>query len=514
MTRAGRPAAVAATAIRRAAQCLSIGTALLAAGCASLPPRRRVPSRGAAADAGSSLAQAPQRPAGRRAERLPPDGHRRDGAAHAAGAGAPRQPVARRAGYHIQDDETGRIFLRVLRDAAERGVRVRLLLDDLYTSGHDELLLGLAAHANVELRLFNPFPAGRDSLTQRFAASLFDFGRVHRRMHNKLLVADGAMAIVGGRNIANEYFMQRAGDNFIDLDTLVVGAVLPSAGDAVRRLLEQPACAADRGHRHDVVVRPPNCASASTRRPAPTATPPPDAARRRGPLSAKGRLSTRSTPAACAGSGRGPRPMPTTPTRSSATRRRRTPAPPRDQQGIRHRLVEHIRAATSEVQVASPYVVPTRRSLDTIALLQPRGVRMTVLTNSLAATDEPMVHSAYRRYREQMLRQGIELYETGAAAPCRWRVRDGVPGRSARAAACQDGGHRPRDLLHRLVQLRPPLGHPQHRTRPDRLQPGAGRTGAALLDALQARGAPIGCGWQPDGRGIEWHGSRPTAASA
>jgi cardiolipin synthase C len=63
------------------------------------------------------------------------------------------------------------------------------------------------------------------------------------------------------------------------------------------------------------------------------------------------------------------------------------------------------------VQVSSPYVVPTRRSLDTIALLQQRGVRMTVLTNSLAATDEPLVHSAYRRYRGEMLRQGIELYE-------------------------------------------------------------------------------------------------------
>ena len=107
--------------------------------------------------------------------------------------------------YQIADDETGRFLLRALRDAALRGVRVRLLMDDLYTAGSDPLLLGLAAHPNVEIRLFNPFPGWREHLLTRFLYSAQDFKRVNRRMHNKLLLVDGAMAVAGGRNIANEY---------------------------------------------------------------------------------------------------------------------------------------------------------------------------------------------------------------------------------------------------------------------------------------------------------------------
>ena len=129
--------------------------------------------------------------------------------------------------HYVRDDDSGRLLLRALRDAANRGVRVRLLLDDLLTAGTDELLLGLAAHDNVELRLFNPFPASRGSLAGRFAASLADVGRLHRRMHNKMVIADGAMAVVGGRNIADHYFLQDNTTNFFDLDVLVLGSVLP-----------------------------------------------------------------------------------------------------------------------------------------------------------------------------------------------------------------------------------------------------------------------------------------------
>ena len=129
--------------------------------------------------------------------------------------------------YQIHDDRTGRYLLRTLRDAAERGVRVRLIIDDLYTSGMDPLLLGFDAHPNVEVRLFNPFPAGRKNFLTRFAVNIHEFDRVHRRMHNKLFIADGVMAVVGGRNIADEYFMASAGANFVDLDTFVIGAILP-----------------------------------------------------------------------------------------------------------------------------------------------------------------------------------------------------------------------------------------------------------------------------------------------
>ena len=113
-----------------------------------------------------------------------------------------------------------------MRDAALRGVRVRLLVDDLYTIGGDELFIGLAAFPNVEVRLFNPFCCGRGSLLGKYTASLFDFSRLNHRMHNKLFIADSAMVVAGGRNIADEYFMRHTMDNFLDVDAFVVGAVV------------------------------------------------------------------------------------------------------------------------------------------------------------------------------------------------------------------------------------------------------------------------------------------------
>jgi putative cardiolipin synthase len=128
--------------------------------------------------------------------------------------------------YQIANDNTGRLILRNLRDAALRGVRVRLIVDDLYTTGGDPLFIGLAAFPNVEVRLFNPFCCGRDSLLHKYTASLLDFQRVNHRMHNKLFIADGVMAVAGGRNLADEYFMRSETENFVDMDAFIVGAVV------------------------------------------------------------------------------------------------------------------------------------------------------------------------------------------------------------------------------------------------------------------------------------------------
>jgi putative cardiolipin synthase len=120
--------------------------------------------------------------------------------------------------YLIANDRTGRLFMRNLRDAALRGVRVRLLVDDLYTTGGDEMFRGLAAFQNVEVRLFNPFCCGRQSVTTKFMASLVAFQRLNHRMHNKLFIADGVAAVMGGRNIADEYFTRSQTSNFVDMD--------------------------------------------------------------------------------------------------------------------------------------------------------------------------------------------------------------------------------------------------------------------------------------------------------
>ena len=116
--------------------------------------------------------------------------------------------------------------MRELSAAAARGVRVRLLIDDLHAAGEDAWLARLAARPQVEVRMFNPLPVRDGTVVSRVLFSLHEFSRVNRRMHNKLMVADNAFAISGGRNIANEYFGRREPANFIDMDLLSAGPVV------------------------------------------------------------------------------------------------------------------------------------------------------------------------------------------------------------------------------------------------------------------------------------------------
>ncbi|MEP6826260.1 MAG: phospholipase D-like domain-containing protein, partial [Ramlibacter sp.] len=185
------------------AACVAALVAFLA-GCGSLPaPRERPDEFAAAADAASPLAKivAASTPPGEHSGfRLMPLG------VYSLDA---RLQLAQRARhslvvqyYQLENDATGRLLLRALREAAMRGVQVRLLVDDLYTTKSQQLLLALAATPNVKVRLFNPFCCGRGGFLSRFVASPHEVGRLNHRMHNKLFIADGAMAIVGGRNIA------------------------------------------------------------------------------------------------------------------------------------------------------------------------------------------------------------------------------------------------------------------------------------------------------------------------
>jgi len=212
------------------ASLLALLLSLALAGCASLPPQGQRPVSTALADTADT-------PLARIAAAAAPDDERQlsgfrplmDGD-HALNA---RIALIRRAQksldlqyYLIASDEVGLLLLRELRDAAARGVRVRVLVDDLYAAGQDELFAGLAAHANVELRLFNPLPARSGTFGARIVLSLHEFTRINRRMHNKLFIADNAFAIVGGRNLANEYFMRSESANFIDADVLATGPVV------------------------------------------------------------------------------------------------------------------------------------------------------------------------------------------------------------------------------------------------------------------------------------------------
>ena len=311
--------------------------------------------------------------------------------------------------YHIENDDTGRTFLRSLRDAALRGVRVRLLMDDLYTAGEDELLLGLAATPGVEMRLFNPFPAGRSRLSTRFAASLFDFSRVQRRMHNKLFIADGALAVAGGRNIGSRYFTQTTGENFLDLDTVVAGALLPRLAQLfdrywnsehvvpIERLVTDTRPAAERRQRFEELTGAAN--NRPPRRPAPNDllgyAPLADdlAAGRLGLVWARAEAYADS------------------PDRVLGLTAQYGGVPLLDVDGVRYNVIERLRRARLVVAIVSPYLIPGDEGLDAMRRARERGVALSLVTNSLAATDEPLVHTGYRRYRQRMLELGVGLYE-------------------------------------------------------------------------------------------------------
>src|SRR5215216_190257 len=185
---------------------------VLAAGlgaCGSLPPARERPAQHAApADPSTTLAKvvAASTPPGEHSGfRLMPLGVYSLDARIQLAKRAERSLVVQY--YQLENDGVGRLLMRSLREAAARGVKVRVLVDDLYTAKSQYLLLALSQTPNVEVRLYNPFCCGRDGFLSRFVASPHEINRLNHRMHNKLFVADGVMAVVGGRNIADEYFV-------------------------------------------------------------------------------------------------------------------------------------------------------------------------------------------------------------------------------------------------------------------------------------------------------------------
>lgn len=305
--------------------------------------------------------------------------------------------------YIVRDDATTRLLLaRVLR-ASQRGVRVRLLIDDLDALGKDPDLATLDRLANVEVRLFNPFASRGPFGLSHVLEYLGDPQRLDRRMHNKLWIADNAMGVVGGRNLGDEYFDAAGEVNFADLDLLVAGpavAELWRSFDAfwnspwalpVRALAPAPPTAAARadfeqrlrmqaesfrGTEYAAALRQSRLA---------------DALRRgRLPLLAAPVTVVSDEPSKVDAPGADPAPSPLFSTR------------------IRPLLT----AAQHELILVSPYFIPTEAGIAGLQALVRRGVRVRVLTNSLASADAvPLAHAGYARRRAQLVDAGVELHE-------------------------------------------------------------------------------------------------------
>ncbi|HEX7438775.1 MAG TPA: phospholipase D family protein [Caldimonas sp.] len=302
--------------------------------------------------------------------------------------------------YQVQDDAAGQAWMRALRDAARRGVRVRLLVDDVYSDSIVDLLRALAAEPNVQVRLFNPLPVRGGTPLVRLALSWPDFERVNHRMHNKLFVADGAVAIFGGRNIGDAYFMRDGEANFVDLDVLSTGAVvrdLSAAFDLYWNSDQVWTAQALLGEAIDTDR------AGFDRRTAATRTglglePSRDVLGQR-PMAqqlAETRLTLHFGTAIVV-----------------ADPPDKAVAPPAHGQpsAAMHAQLEIIEGARSDVALSSPYFLPGGRGMQVLLDARRRGIQALVLTNSLGSTDEPLVYFAYAPHRAEMLRQGIELYE-------------------------------------------------------------------------------------------------------
>ena len=311
--------------------------------------------------------------------------------------------------YLLQNDVTGHKLIRAVRDAAARGVRVRLLVDDLYTADSDEMLQGFAAYPNVEVRLFNPFPSGRASAITRWVFALGDFSRINHRMHNKMLIADGAFAVAGGRNIADEYFFASKQGNFVDFDLLVAGEAVPHMAAIFDIYWNSPRIyplSAVQPTRHSKETlrdgfEKLTADSIEVHRP-----PPPNEPDILGytPLSADilkppvrllhGKMDVfADDPEKVSGRAE---------TGSDATT-------------VSARVGKVISEAKSEVVIGSPYFIPGKPGMDGMRAARSHGVKVQVVTNSLASNDEPFASAAYGRYRVDMLKLGVQLYEVDSS---------------------------------------------------------------------------------------------------
>jgi putative cardiolipin synthase len=300
--------------------------------------------------------------------------------------------------YVIADDAAGRQFLGALRDAAQRGVRVRLLVDDLHSGDVADLLVGLAAHERVEVRLFNPLPVRSGSPMTRLLLSPSQFEQLHRRMHNKLFIADGHVAVTGGRNVGDEYFMHASAANFVDMDVLATGAVLGPLTQAFERYWHSA-----RAYPLQALQGTGNT-DAQRERFA-------EQVRRAQRLAAPSGRDLLGHSAVSRQLADGHLELLFAPVQVLADSPDKVVQTATLDDSALGQGLGRLREARSEVVIVSPYFIPGVRGMAMLREATAARVRVTVLTNSMAATDEPMVHHAYARYRQPMLDMGVTIHE-------------------------------------------------------------------------------------------------------
>jgi putative cardiolipin synthase len=306
--------------------------------------------------------------------------------------------------YIVHDGLSTRMLVDEILRAADRNVHVRMLLDDTTSDGKDQQIAILAAHPNIEIRVFNPLHLGRSTAVTRNLGRLFNLSLQHRRMHNKLWLVDGHAAIVGGRNLGDEYFDAKTDLNFTDIDLLGVGPV----GRELERSFEEYWNHELSKPIQDFLSNPPTPAALKVRRTELTAE------------LEKLKLENHKQYTRLSRYQRDPQ-LPGWLNNEliwahgeamwDAPDKLLADGQPHPEMQLTTRLAPALEAVSDELILISAYLIPGEEGLKYLSDRARSGVKVSLLTNSLEATDVPAVHGGYAPYRPALLRSGVRLYE-------------------------------------------------------------------------------------------------------
>lgn len=298
--------------------------------------------------------------------------------------------------YLVKPDTAGLAFLHALLQAADRGVRVRLLIDDMFTGGKDNGLAALDHHPNLEVRVFNPF-ANR---VARGWNGVTDLSRINRRMHNKSFTVDNQMTILGGRNIADEYFGAREDAHFGDLDVLSVGPIVDQVSASFDSYWNHRKAAAipafvDLPEDLDQALAQVRV-SLETARQQTSSSVYADAVRQ----SAQALIDSPAEVYTWA-------PYELVVDSPDKVYKQQAAAA----STMKLSLADSLKTATDEMILVSPYFVPLRSGITALSNVQKRGVDVKIITNSLSANNQFTVHGGYMPSRKPLLQSGVKIYE-------------------------------------------------------------------------------------------------------
>ena len=376
--------------------------------------------------------------------------------------------------YAIHADASTARLLQEVVHAAERGVRVRVLLDDFHSAGKDAQVMRLAFVPGIEMRMFNPVMGARSSPPLRALSTLTDFARAQQRMHNKQFIADNMIGIAGGRNLGDAYFDALDSDNFIDLDIMAAGAVVRQLSrsfdtywnntrsypvESLLSLSELDAMLSPEQQRKLSAPQPPTSADslqAATQQallalppldlrtvswiwapgvvladqPAKVALPDDnrvatsddaatstdDASTNAPPSTSMAMDDASASLTLLQGLPQSARPRVRQPTTNQQALGR-VLAPVEAQSSVVDGLLALADLARSKLLIVSPYFVPGEDMKAAFQRAVQRGVQVRILTNSLASNDAPVAHAGYARHRKELLAMGVQLYELRSLQP-------------------------------------------------------------------------------------------------